>query len=83
MLAACFGPPSDVSVWDRDGGGEADVLFTSIDRTLADDKCGSPAWPTTTPLAGSIRIFDVSDPAAPRHIESSDFPARSLRGAGL
>jgi len=67
----CFGPQNDVSVWDRDGNGEADVLFTSIDRTLADDACGSPAVAHDDPTGWEgIRIFDVSDPAAPVHIGS-------------
>jgi LVIVD repeat len=62
----CFGPQNDVSVWDRDGNGKADLLITSIDRTLAGPACGSPAVAhgDTTGWEG-LRIFDISDEKNP------------------
>jgi hypothetical protein len=68
----CFGPQNDVSVWDRDGDGEADILFTSIDRTLTGPACGSTATAAHDDPTGweGIRVFDVSDPAAPVQIDS-------------
>jgi LVIVD repeat len=68
----CFGPQNDVSVWDRDGNGEGDLLVTSIDSVLTDDACGSPTSPTPEAPTNweGLRIFDVSDPTAPIHIES-------------
>jgi hypothetical protein len=34
----CFGPQKDISVWDRDGNGTADLLFASVDRTLGNSQ---------------------------------------------
>jgi hypothetical protein len=79
----CFGPQNDLTVWDRDGDGEADLLFASVDRTLK----GAPGSPNVD--AGckateaeavtahddrtgweGIRVFDVRDPRNPKHIAS-------------
>lgn len=66
----CFGPQNDVSVWDRDGDGEADLLFLSVDSVLTGPQCGSPAAqdPEAPSAWEGIRIFDVSDPAHPQFI---------------
>lgn len=67
----CFGPQNDLSVWDRDGNGVADLLFASIDRTLAGSACGSPpvAHDLTTGWEG-IRVFDITDLENPVHLAS-------------
>jgi LVIVD repeat len=65
----CFGPQNDVSVWDTDDNGAADVLFMSIDRTLSGPECGSEPVDTDDPTGWEgIRVIDVSDPANPAQI---------------
>ena len=66
----CFGPQNDVSVWDRDGDDEADILFTSVDSVLTGPECGSVTAEDPRNPDGweGIRIFDVSDPANPVQI---------------
>ncbi|MDP9417377.1 MAG: hypothetical protein M3P48_06000 [Actinomycetota bacterium] len=68
----CFGPQNDVSVWDRDRDGKADLLFTSVDRTLTGPECGATATEQHDDPAGweGIRIFDISDPRQPKQIGS-------------
>jgi hypothetical protein len=79
----CFGPQNDLSVYDRDGDGEADLLFASVDRTLKTNP-GSPrvdAGCKETEAAAvtahddptgweGIRIFDISTPTNPVLIAS-------------
>lgn len=66
---ACFGPQNDVSVWDRDGDGGADLLFTSVDRTLTGPECGAQATAHDDPDGWEgIRIFDVSNPENPQFV---------------
>lgn len=67
----CFGPQNDVTVWDRNGDGQADLLFASIDRTLAGPACGSGpvAHDLTTGWEG-IRVFDITNLRNPVHIAS-------------
>ena len=70
----CYGPQGDPSVWDRDGDGDADTLALSVDSVLAGSQCG--AGPVGKTPAGTypdgawegLRIFDVSDPAAPAQV---------------
>jgi hypothetical protein len=65
----CFGPQNDVSVWDSDGDDVADLLFTSVDRTLTGPQCGATATAHDDPNGWEgIRIFDVSNPSAPTQI---------------
>lgn len=79
----CFGPQNDLSVYDRDGDGEADLLFASVDRTLK-SKEGEPnvdaecketeaeaitAHDDPTGWEG-IRVFDISDMQNPVLIAS-------------
>lgn len=66
----CFGPQNDVSVWDTDGDGGADVLFLSVDRTLTGPDCGATVTAAHDDPGGweGIRVFDVSNPAAPAQI---------------
>jgi len=66
----CYGAQGDPSVFDRDGDGKADTLTLSVDQVLSGPQCGagpqgkiageypSGAWE-------GLRVFDVSDPAAP------------------
>ena len=65
----CDGPQNDVSVWDRDGDGQADILFLSVDAVMEGDECGAARAPALGPFDPAdwegIRIFDVSDPTAP------------------
>jgi hypothetical protein len=68
----CFGPQNDITVFDRDGNGQADILFTSTDNVMTGPGCDA----TQKPLAEwedpggweGIRIFDISNPAAPTKI---------------
>jgi hypothetical protein len=69
---ACFGPQNDITVFDRDGNGEADILFTSVDSVMNGPECGSAAAPPAEvenpDKWEGIRIFDISDPANPTQI---------------
>lgn len=67
----CYGPQNDISVYDRDGNGQADLLFLSVDQTLAGPNCGSPAV-ASDDVTGweGIRIFDVTDPRRPRFLKA-------------
>ena len=66
----CYGPQGDPSVFDRDGDGKADTLTLSVDSVLSGPQCG--AGPQGK-IAGEypagawegLRVFDVSNPAAP------------------
>lgn len=65
----CFGPQNDVSVWDRDSNGEADLMITSVDRTLTGPQCGATAAAHDDPAGWEgLRLFDVSNPRAPVQI---------------
>jgi hypothetical protein len=71
----CYGPQGDPSVFDRDGNGSADTLVLSVDSVLAGEDCGDgpvgkdPATGDYPPDAWEgVRIFDVSNPAAPTQI---------------
>lgn len=67
----CFGPQGDPSVWDRDGNGAADLLITSVDRTMSGPACGASNLAHDDPTGWEgLRLFDVSDPAAPFQIGS-------------
>jgi hypothetical protein len=68
----CHGPQNDVVVWQNR------FLFTAIDRTQTGPECGSvdTTNPDGTPFHDDptgwegVRIFDVSDPTAPRQVGS-------------
>ena len=71
----CYGPQGDPSVFDRDRDGNADTLVLSVDSVLAGPQCG--AAPVGKSAATGrypdgawegLRIFDVSNPAAPQQI---------------
>ena len=71
----CYGPQGDPSVFDRDGNGRADTLVLSVDCVLAGPQCGAgPVSKSTTTgqypdgAWEGIRVFDVSNPRAPRQI---------------
>jgi hypothetical protein len=60
----CNGAQSDVSV-------HGNLLFQSVDSPQTNPGCNSTGTPASTPGAWEgIRIFDVSNPAAPVHINS-------------
>ncbi|HEV3002667.1 MAG TPA: hypothetical protein VGW75_18160 [Solirubrobacteraceae bacterium] len=66
----CYGPQADPSVFDRDGNGAADTLILSVDSVLTGPECGAgPAAKVNGEYpAGAwegLRVFDVSNPAAP------------------
>jgi hypothetical protein len=71
----CYGPQADPSVFDRDGDGDADTLVLSVDSVLASPQCGAgPVGKSATTgrypdgAWEGLRIFDVSNPAAPQQI---------------
>jgi hypothetical protein len=69
----CYGPQGDPSVFDTDGDRSADTLVLSVDSVLKGDDCGDlPASKVNGKYPkGSwegLRVFDVSDPRAPRQI---------------
>jgi hypothetical protein len=73
--ARCYGPQGDPSVFDRDGNGRADTLVLSVDSVLASPACGAgpvskSAETGKYPDAAweGLRVFDISDPAAPKQI---------------
>ena len=68
----CYGPQNDLSVWDRDGDGRADLLITSVDRTLTGSQCGATATARNDDPTGweGLRLFDISNEAAPVQIGS-------------
>jgi hypothetical protein len=68
---SCPGPQNDPSVWDTSGDGTADLMVLSVDRTMAGPECGAAPAAHDDPNGWEgIRLFDVSNPAAPQHIRS-------------
>lgn len=70
----CWGPQNDPSPWDTDGTGEADLLILSVDRTQFTDAClaAEPETLADHDLATGWegrRLFDISDPTAPKFIK--------------
>ncbi len=63
----CPGSQNDISVSGR-------LLFLSVDSRRSDDTCSSEAATAAESASGAywegIRIFDISNPAAPRYIKS-------------
>ena len=60
----CPGSQNDISVWN-------DLLFLSTDSSRSDDSCNSVGQDASIKSSWEgIKIFDVSDPAAPRYIKS-------------
>ncbi len=67
----CNGAQNDVNVWDRDGNGQADIAFLSVDRTQSGPNCGSTDVAHDDPAGWEgLRIFDISNPASPTQIGS-------------
>jgi hypothetical protein len=65
---ACDGPQNDPILWDRNGNGVADLLLLAVDRTMANDQCGSPraAHNAPRPAWEGVRVLTLSDdPANP------------------
>ena len=62
----CNGPQGDVSVYGN-------LLFQSVDSPQTNPNCNSTNTVASTPGAWEgIRIFDISNPAAPVHVHSVD-----------
>jgi len=65
----CYGPQNDLSVWDTDGNGAADLLIASVDRTLSGPNCGSSPVAHEDPSGWEgLRLFDISNEGAPVQI---------------
>jgi LVIVD repeat len=71
----CYGPQGDPSVFDRNGDGDVDTLVLSVDSVLAGPQCGAgPVSKSATTgrypdgAWEGLRVFDVSNPAAPVQI---------------
>jgi hypothetical protein len=61
---ACSGAQADLSVW-------ANLLFVSVDTPQSSTDCESTNVTASTPgHFEGVRIFDISNPAAPQHIHS-------------
>jgi len=58
---SCPGGQGDVSA-------VGDLVFIAIDETMSDDSCEATRVPETAENWEGLRIFDVSDPAAPRYV---------------
>ncbi|MFP5298426.1 MAG: hypothetical protein ACLGHL_05530, partial [Actinomycetota bacterium] len=75
---SCPGPQNDISVWDSDDDGTADLLFLSVDspRWSATDStaCGAGGLPANFTADQNaqawegVRIFDISDETSPVQI---------------
>lgn len=61
----CPGPQVDTIVWENK------LLFAAVDRTMTGPECGSTPTAEFDDPTGweGVRIFDVSNPAAPRFIK--------------
>ncbi|MEU1753158.1 hypothetical protein ABZ436_10930 [Micromonospora matsumotoense] len=60
----CAGSQNDISVY-------GDLLLLSTDSSRSDDSCNSVAQPATVKESWEgIKVFDISDKAAPRYIKS-------------
>ncbi|MGH2787109.1 MAG: hypothetical protein ACRDJV_04255 [Actinomycetota bacterium] len=62
--ADCPGGQSDVSWWDSDGDGEADLVFTAVDAPRSSPDCTINNNATTASNPDSwegVRVFDISD----------------------
>ncbi len=73
--ARCYGPQGDPSVFDTDADGSADTLVLSVDSVLSGPQCGAaPVGKSATTgrypdgAWEGLRVFDVSNPAAPQQI---------------
>jgi hypothetical protein len=67
----CPGSQNDVSVWRN-------LLILSVDSSRSDDSCASTSLPATNKEAWEgIRVFDISDPAAPRYVAAVETPCGS------
>jgi hypothetical protein len=63
-VVSCPGAQNDVSV-------AGNLLFLSTDRSMSDDSCQAVQKPATDKTAWEgIKVFDISNPANPRHLKS-------------
>jgi hypothetical protein len=62
----CPGPQNDISVWDRDDDGRADILFLSVDSPRTDESCASAGTVASDPASWEgVRIIDITNENAP------------------
>lgn len=57
---SCPGGQGDIST-------VGDLLLIAIDETMSDDSCAAARVPETEENWEGLRVFDISDPAAPRY----------------
>jgi hypothetical protein len=66
---ACPGPQNDISVWDSNNDGRADLLFLSVDSPRSNDTCENTASTASNADAWEgVRIFDISDERNPQQV---------------
>jgi hypothetical protein len=66
---ACAGAQVDPTVFDRDGNGQADIAFLSVDRTMANSNCGAATTAHDDPNGWEgLRIVNIANPASPTQI---------------
>ena len=67
----CPGSQNDISVWKN-------LLVLSVDSSRSDDSCASTSLPATNEEAWEgVRVFDISDPAAPVYVAAVETPCGS------
>lgn len=67
----CPGPQNDISVWDSNDDGSADLLFLSTDAAMSDPTCAATATTASNPASWEgIKVFDISDETAPELVAS-------------
>lgn len=67
----CSGSQNDVSVWK-------DLLILSVDSSRSDDSCSSVGQSATVKDSWEgIRVFDISNPAAPEYVAAVETPCGS------
>ena len=66
----CPGNQADPSLFDRNADGTADILFLSVDQVMEGPDCGDAGASDPEDPSGweGIRIFDITNPAAPTQI---------------
>ncbi|GAB2865049.1 LVIVD repeat-containing protein [Nocardioides pacificus] len=67
----CPGSQNDISVWK-------DLLVLSVDSSRNDDSCSSTSQSATEKSSWEgVRVFDISDPAAPEYVAAVETPCGS------
>ena len=67
----CPGPQNDISVWDSDDDGSADLMFLSTDSAMTNPSCAATATTASDPNSWEgIKVLDISTETAPVLIAS-------------